>query len=162
MKLITISLLLLFSVVNSAISQERLEKLGLISELVYLKNSTENTAIRILKDSTIQESTKIKFIDSYNTLKTMSDQWILQLIADMSRKKSTKKFKRLNQILTERSIKNITQQGYEKKPIKIYLENLKIIYEKHQELLSTKRNIVEIDPLSIKQITDVLTSISSI
>ena len=93
MKLITISLLLLFSVVNSAISQERLEKLGLISELVYLKNSTENTAIRILKDSTIQESTKIKFIDSYNTLKTMSDQWILQLIADMSRKKARRNLK---------------------------------------------------------------------
>jgi hypothetical protein len=131
MKKITLltSLLLstLFLTGEENVAPPKVEKLGLISELVYLKMNTEHFAIRITNDSIIADTTKMSFVKQYNTAKTLLDQILLQLIADCRGKNSLKYYKKLDKQFSKKKFADINPDDFKKRKLKSYLVNLKIV-----------------------------------
>jgi len=70
--------------------------LGLLSELVYVKNLSEIYMVAILTDSSQRDETVQKAILDYNDLRIQYDQIIISLEKDMWLKNSYKEFNRLD------------------------------------------------------------------
>lgn len=114
------------------------EKLGLISELVFIKLTSENLAIRIVNDTLIKEDDKIKFVNLYNDIKVISDQVILQLITDSRRKNCLKYFNKIDNLLVDKNITQIEESDLSKMKLKGYINNLKKINAVYNKLMAFK------------------------
>ena len=73
-------------------AQQRPRNLGLLSELVYVKNLSEIYMIAIMTDSSQREEVKQKAMLDYNDLRIQYDQIILSLEKDMYLKNNFKEF----------------------------------------------------------------------
>jgi len=86
--------------------QNKLEKMGLISELVYIKYSSE--AIVCHYYDTVPHSTaNNSLLFLYNTTRIMVDQMLLQLKADMNENNSVRFYKKLDKLLTENALSSL-------------------------------------------------------
>jgi hypothetical protein len=127
----------------------KLNKLGLVSELTYIKLTAENHLTLFLEDTTIVVSEKQELVSKYLTLKTIYDQILLELIADESRMNSIKYFKKIDNALYENDISDIDAMNYSKK-IRSYMTNLKLANAKFQEFIAfIPRPKNKVDDLSI-------------
>lgn len=111
------------------------ENLGLVSELVYMKLISENEAIRIMNDSMISTNEKIIFVKHYNNTKVIIDQVLIQLIADCKKKNSIKYFRKLDDLLVEKTIGEINEIDLNNQKGKSYIKNLKRIKMNFDELI---------------------------
>jgi hypothetical protein len=123
-------------------NQTKATNLGIVSELVYIKLNSENLAIRILNDSTIDEEVKLSFLNKYTMLKTVSDQILLQLIADLKRRNKIKFYKKLDNVFTKNSIATATSNDVNHKKLKSYIDNFRKIDQNFQVVELSGANIV--------------------
>lgn len=138
-KIIVVLLTYLFSGISFTQAQDfKAENLGLISELVFIKLTSENLATRIVNDTLIKEEDKIKFVNLYNEVKVISDQVILQLMSDCRRKNNLKYFKKIDNLLVEKSITQIEESDLRKTKLKGYVKNLKKINSVYNKLIAFK------------------------
>lgn len=132
----------------------KVKKLGIVSELVYIKYSSENYATRILNDSTIPENFKKQFVNIYQQTKTTSDQILIQLISDIKRKNSIRFFKKLDRLFLKKEYSEITIQDFRNKKMKSYIAALQSLYTTHNNLLDFQTSQMTskelIDSLSLK------------
>jgi hypothetical protein len=105
-------------------AQNKLNKLGLIAELSYVKLTAENHMIANLNDTTLVSSERKDLIRKYLSLKTMYDQILLQLISDGVKRNRIKTFKKLDKALYQKEISEITEGAYCRK-VRSYLSSLK-------------------------------------
>lgn len=139
MKKLLLPFLLTLSFLNCCFSQSSLDtvrKLGIISELVFMKYSSENYATRILNDSTISDNYKKQFVNLYQQTKITSDQVLIQLISDLKRKNSIRYFKKLDKLFTEKEFSEISTQDFIAQKLKRYTVALQILHTKHTNLLA--------------------------
>ena len=134
--IILICLLASISIVQA--QDSKAENLGLVSELVFIKLTSENLAIRIVNDTLIKEEDKIKFVNLYNDVKIISDQVILQLMTDSRRKNSLGYFKKIDNLLVEKTITQIEESDLSKMKLKGYIKNLKKINLVYSKLMAFK------------------------
>jgi|GEM_PF-2302414 len=122
----------------SNLHSQKIERLGLISELSYMKANAEQLALRVLNSDELIESDIIRFTNEYNQLKNSLDQAILQLSADMKRKNSIKYYRRIDKFLFQYEINDITPT--EVRPMKVcrYLGAIKNSDAQFQKLMSFK------------------------
>lgn len=118
-----------------SIASKKLENLGLISELVYLKLTAENFATAVLNDTTISDSVKSDFIGIYNEFRMLDDQLILQLISHTNRKNNIRIFRLLDRALFNERLAEISVSDHKNKYCRAYLRSLKVVSEAHSELL---------------------------
>lgn len=134
--IILICLLASISIVQA--QDSKAENLGLVSELVFIKLTSENLAIRIVNDTLIKEEDKIKFVNLYNDVKIISDQVILQLMTDSRRKNNLGYFKKIDNLLAEKTITQIEESDLSKMKLKGYIKNLKKINLVYSKLMAFK------------------------
>jgi hypothetical protein len=134
--IILICLLASISIVQA--QDSKAENLGLVSELVFIKLTSENLAIRIVNDTLIKEEDKIKFANLYNDVKVISDQVILQLMTDSRRKNSLRYFKKIDNLLVNKNINQIEESDLSKMKLKGYIKNLKKINSVYNKLMAFK------------------------
>jgi len=106
MKKIFILSLIVTLTMNVYAQNERLQHLGLISELVYIKYSSEaiaNTAFDSLKLNLVDTT----LISLYYTTRIMVDQMVLQLEADMKVNNSIRYYKQLDKLLTKNILSDL-------------------------------------------------------
>jgi hypothetical protein len=127
-------LVLFFAKTTFAQNQNyKAENLGLISELIFIKLASENLSVRVLTDNQIKETDKIRFVNLYNDTKIITDQVILQLIANCRQTNSLKYFKELDNLLLTKDINQIDETQLSNLKLKKYVKNLKNI-----NIVSTK------------------------
>lgn len=80
----------------------RLNNLGLISDLVYMKANAENLFSLIMNDSCINSTDKDKLLPRYINVKTQVDQFVFQLNADLRTNGNLRLYKRLNKDIIEK------------------------------------------------------------
>lgn len=134
-KITAIILMSLLSNISIAQNQDsKAENLGLISELVFIKLTSENLAIRIINDNQITEKDKINFVNLYNSLKVITDQIILQLIVDCRQRNSINYFKKIDNILSIKIISDLDELDLDKQKLKGYIKNLKKLNAAYKRL----------------------------
>jgi len=130
---IIIVLCLLANITFAQNTDNKAENLGIVSELVYLKLTSENLAIRIVNDTLISEQDKIKFVNLYNDTKVITDQIIVQLISDCRRKNRLKYLRKLDKLFVSKTISQVEESDFKNDKLKGYVKNLKkanIVYFK--------------------------------
>jgi len=163
-KILALVLVILLAKTSFAQDQDsKAENLGLISELVFIKLTSENLAIRIVNDDLIKEKDKIRFVNLYNNTKIITDQFILQLIADSRRKNSLGYFKKIDKLLIEASIMNIKDSEITDRKLKGYIKNLIKINSVYTKLrtfeTSDKPNENPLQNMSLKGFFQMTTTI---
>lgn len=153
----TLMICLLATVLLSKAQNNKAENLGLISELTFIKQTSENLAISIINDTLIKEEEKIKVINHYNNLKVISDQVILQLMTDCRRKNNLKYFKKLDKLLLAKTIDQISNTDLNCVKLNGYIKNLTKINEVYNKLININRN----PSLPIAEFTGAITLITS-
>jgi hypothetical protein len=88
-------IILIFSQ-NSLSQTIKLDNLGLISDLVYIKDNSENLFSLIANDSCMNSIDKGKLLPKYINVKTQVDQFVFQLNADIRTNGCLKLYKRIN------------------------------------------------------------------
>jgi hypothetical protein len=101
------------------------ENLGLISELVYIKLSSEDVAIRLSHDTITGQTEKNKYINYYNEIKIITDQIIIQLITDCRLNNSISYYKKIDQLLVRKTIDQSGENDVKNPKLKGYVKNLK-------------------------------------
>jgi hypothetical protein len=132
----TLMICLLATVLLSKAQSNKAENLGLISELTFIKQTSENLAISIINDTLIKEEEKIKVINHYNNLKVISDQVILQLMTDCRRKNNLRYFKKLDKLLVKKTINEIGNSDLNSDKLNGYVKNLTKINEVYNKLIN--------------------------
>tara|TARA_R110002096_G_scaffold72174_5_gene172236 strand:- start:15550 stop:16224 length:675 start_codon:yes stop_codon:yes gene_type:complete len=95
---------------TSAIAQnQKATQLGLVAELVHLNHQTTQMALMILNDSNLNAKVKLEFSQEYLSIKTISDQIILQFIADFNQNGKAKEFDKIDKLLTQKSIEEVKE-----------------------------------------------------
>lgn len=120
------------------ITNVKAENLGLISELVFVKLTSENYAIRTVNDTSISNLDKIRFVNLYNDTKVISDQIIVQLISDCKRRNSIKYFKKLDALFLSKTITQISESDFKNPKLKGYCNNLKKMNSVYSRLIAFK------------------------
>lgn len=101
-----LSLILLLPI--SAFSQDqKATKLGLVAELVHLNRQTTQLAVMILNDTNLTAKVKLEFCEEYRAAKKISDQVILQFIADFSENGKSKDFHKIDKLFKEKTIEEM-------------------------------------------------------
>ncbi|MFW9973272.1 MAG: hypothetical protein ACFFDF_24015 [Candidatus Odinarchaeota archaeon] len=118
--------------------ENKAENLGLMSELIYIKITSENYAIRIINDTLIKQVDKIKFVNLYNDTKAITDQIIVQLIADSRRKNSLRFVRKLDNLLVKKNINQISEIDFHNKKLKGYVKNIKKSAITYSQLMDFK------------------------
>ncbi len=134
MKKIIILTLIVTLTMNVYAQKEKLERLGFISELVYIKYSSE-AILNSVDDSLHQNPIDTKLIPLYNITRIMVDQLVLQLEADMKVNNSTRYYKQLDKLLTKNNLYDL-DIDQEKGKIKSYIIGLLQINKAHNNLLN--------------------------
>ena len=163
-KIIALILITLLAKTSFAQDQDsKAENLGLISEFVFIKLTSENLAIRIVNDDLITEKDKIRFVNLYNDTKVITDQVILQLIADSRRNNNLRYFKEIDKLLLNTNITDIKESELTNKKLKGYIKNLNKINSVYTKLktfaTSDKPNESPLQNMSLKGFSTMTTSI---
>ena len=111
----------------------KLENLGLVSELIYIKLSAENHAAFFLNNK-LAKPDKDELVNKYARVKTAYDQVILQLIADSRAMNSIKYFKQIDEAIYTADISSLDPK-YFKNKTGSYLVNLKLANASFQKLI---------------------------
>lgn len=127
---------------QAQVHSAKAEYMGLVSELVYIKQSSENLAQNILNDPNSSPMLKSEVTEQYNNVKTVSDQFILQLIADSKRKNSLCYFHTLDKKLVCQNMRQLKKEYYDERTyycsakIEAYVYNLIKLNKLHHKLLN--------------------------
>jgi hypothetical protein len=116
--------------------------LGIVSELTFYKLSAENLAISILNDTTVSKVSKFAFLQEYNELKIVSDQILLQLIADLKRRNRIKYYKKLDDLYTQSSIAKPKIEDVKIEKVKSYVYNLMKVDTTFKSVLDRGKSIM--------------------
>jgi hypothetical protein len=136
-KLISVLILCFLSLtIIGQSTDNKAEKMGLFSELVFIKSSSENFALRIVNDSLINRNDSIRFVILYNDTKTITDQVIIQLIASSKRKNNLRFVRRLDNLLFKNTIYQIQESGLKGYKLKCFIVNLKKAELIHSKLMN--------------------------
>ncbi|MFA6151835.1 MAG: hypothetical protein WC716_10985 [Chitinophagaceae bacterium] len=120
------------------------EYVGLVGELTHLKMCGENLAMSMLNDSNTSPEFKAKVIEQYNELRTLDDQFILQLSADSRTKRGLCNYRKLDKMLTCNSMAGVKKDYYNKnhhyknEKIEGYVWNLILLHKAHKRLAELK------------------------
>jgi len=117
---------------NANAQQNKLEKMGLVSELVYIKYSCE-AIVSCNYDTIHHKSANDSLLSLYNVTRITVDQIILQLKADMAVNNSVHYYKKLDKLLTENTISNLDASQSSGK-MKAYINGLLNINSVYQNL----------------------------
>jgi len=117
------------------LAQNKLTKLGLVSELAYIKMSAENHLSEFIDSSSIIASEKKELLKKYLELRTAYDQIILQLISDNNKKNHIKYFKKTDRVFYRKSIEEIDEGNYRKK-VRRYISALKSANRLYKEFIN--------------------------
>lgn len=101
--------LILFLPISAMAQNQKATQLGLVAELVHLNHQTTQMALMILNDSNLNAKVKLEFSQEYLSIKTISDQIILQFIADFNQNGKTKEFDKIDKLLTQKSIEEVKE-----------------------------------------------------
>jgi hypothetical protein len=147
--------LLLFCVL--AFGQKKVENLGLVSELVYIKYCSEAVMIRY-KDN-------VQIRGEYNNLRINLDQVLLQLKADIQSANCLKYYRKLDRILRKNSINSFDCNTISNRRVRSYVKGLQVVNDDFDSLKkkqsSTYDDLLKIDKGVISDITSAETILSS-
>lgn len=101
--------LIIFLPISAMAQNQKATQLGLVAELVHLNHQTTQMALMILNDSNLNAKVKLEFSQEYLSIKTISDQIILQFIADFNQNGKTKEFDKIDKLLTQKSIEEVKE-----------------------------------------------------
>jgi hypothetical protein len=134
-KKLFISLLCVMCISVATAQPPKAEYLGVIAELSFIKNSSENLARRVINDTSISDRDKINFVILYNDLKAISDQIISQIIADSRRKNHLKNYKLIDDLFCFYKISEMNGIMTTNAKVKTYLMHFTSINFLHTQLL---------------------------
>lgn len=127
-----------------AFGHSHAQYLGLVSELTHIKMYSENLALSLLNDSNNSDEFKSRVVESYNELRMLDDQFILQLTADSRTKKGLCAYRKLDKMLTCKSIAEIKKEYYDKdhhyhsEKLESYVWNLIMLNKAHNKFAKLK------------------------
>jgi hypothetical protein len=131
MRTITIQLLLLLAITTASFAQEpqyfKVDKIGLVGEMAYVRGYAEDKAISILNDSTLTDKSKVEFSTRYNILRTVTDQVLLQLAADLKNQNALRRYRLLDGLLKDVSVASADCSNGKGKKAKGYCGGLSAI-----------------------------------
>ena len=118
-------------------------KMGLIAELMAVKMNAEVGVTMVLSDTAdlISKKYKTEILEEYNRLRVLSIPVIAQLIADISKKNSLKVYKKLDKLLTQKSVQDINLNDIGDTKLKAYIENFKSLHATLTEFYSKAYNL---------------------
>src|SRR6266496_421232 len=85
----------------------RIQNAGIVAELIALKHASEGFAASIINDTTVSNPKKQACLTKYNRARMFTDQFLIQLISDLTIKNRPKIFKKLNQLFISHTMENI-------------------------------------------------------
>lgn len=149
------SLLLLFLFLFTE-GQNKVEKIGLISELVYLKYSSE----AIIFKHTANMNSELK--SKYNSTRIAVDQILLQMEADIQTSNSLIYYKQLDKLLTENSISSLDDNAIVNLKVKGYVKGLVEANKIFNSLVSYDQSLENSPTKGIESIIPIITGSESI
>lgn len=127
--------IILFSLSLQPLSaQKRLENLGLVSELQYIKTTSENYLNSYLDNPKAEKAKVTVAITNYLEIKSIYDQLTLQLIADLKACGNMKTYNRIDKLLLTYKSKDLITKKHAPAKLKQFCSNLKeadILFEKN-------------------------------
>lgn len=120
-----------------------LPNLGMISQLVEIKYSSEAYLSHVLEDGSISDEEKLTALRNYNEVRIQIDRIIYQLSADMRTNNSIKTYKRLNKYYRSHKFSDSVDV---KKCYENYAYALAKAYGTYKEKINPdKKSFIEID-----------------
>lgn len=117
----TFSILLFSAIMFTAYGNTHL---GLVAQLIEIKNTSEFYLANILHDEDLNNDDKKKAIQDYNEIKLELDKILYQLTADMKRSGSIKLYKKLDNFYKTNDFSYTTNAN---KKIELYVEYINIV-----------------------------------
>lgn len=132
---------------NIFAASNELSNLGMISQLVEIKYSSEAYLSNVLEDKTKSEADKLAARKNYNSVRVQIDRIIYQLAADMRIKNSIKTYKRLNKYYKTHKLSESASVKACYKPYALALETAcKTFKEKiYPDVSGKAKALIEID-----------------
>jgi hypothetical protein len=106
-------------------AQNKVQKLGLVSELAYIKYSSEWVVAELLTYRNLLPKDSIKMVTYYYTVLSTVNQFICQLQADMASNNSVTTYKKIDNLLKKSPLNNACHS--KNKKIRRYIEALQVI-----------------------------------
>ena len=139
MKRLSILATLILIISHSVYTQNKQEKLGLIGELTYLKLTAENQGLIKLNDSILTSYDKSRFINLYNNMKVLSDQFLLQYISELNKRNSLRLYKKMDNLLFTKRLSEVTNADLNNKKLEQFKSALVKVQAAHNELINFKK-----------------------
>lgn len=137
----TIIFIAAFTVNTFAVNND-LPNLGLVSQLVEIKYSSETYLSSILQDKAKSEAEKLTARKNYNEVRVQIDRIFYQLAADMRVKNSIKTYKRLNKYY---KIHQLSESDAAKNCYKPYSISLAKVFKTYKEKINPDDSLIKID-----------------
>lgn len=142
-------LLLTFSFFNVAQAQ----KLGLVSQLLEIKYSSDIYLKSVLMEDPVNPTKKNQAVEEYYKIREIMNSTLYQLMADMRSKNSAKRFRRLNKYYRTHSLNSNVEGGLE-----IYKNEFKKLNSHYERLkniaLTGNPDTPAANPLAIMGLID--------
>jgi hypothetical protein len=119
-------------------AQNNPRNLGLMSQIIYVKNISENYMVALLTDSSQSKESKENTILNYNEVKMQYDQVILTLEQDMFLANSYREFKKLDKALRNSKTDTIDPRSLKDKKLQLYAMRLNKAYRTFQTSIYQK------------------------
>jgi len=128
---------------------KKADNLGLVSEIAFIKMTSENLAIRVLNDTSVSEVDKVILANYYTDVKIITDQVLLQLIADSRSKNNVKYYKKLDKLIVKKTVNEISESDLKRPKLQGYIKALKKLESSFSQIQNYKiTETPDIDPLS--------------
>ena len=137
---------------NIFAANKELPNLGMISQLVEIKYSSEAYLSNVLEDKTKSEADKLTARKNYNSVRVQIDRIIYQLAADMRTKNSIKTYKRLNKYYKTHKL---SESANVKECYKSYASALETAYKTYEEKINPDVNGQEIAFIEIDAVISI-------
>jgi hypothetical protein len=149
------SILFLIAAVSTNIfaADKDLPNLGIVSQLVEIKYTSESYLSSILDDKTKSDADKLTARKNYYALKVKIDRIIYQLAADMRTKNSIKTYKRLNKYYKTHKLSDSKSVKNCYKPYALALENA---YKTYKENINPDVSGLEKAAMEVEAVISIL------
>lgn len=107
------------------VAQDKVQKLGLVSELAYIKYSSEWEVVELLAYYKPSQKDSVKMLTYYYTVLSTVNQFICQLQADMVSNNCVTTYKKIDKLLKKYPINNTCHS--KNKKIQQYIDALQVI-----------------------------------
>lgn len=130
--------------IGSFSQSNQLENLGLVSQLVEIKYTSEAYLASVLGDKNSTAEQKKEATKKYNAVRLQTDRIILQMAADMRTKNSPKLFRKLNRYYKSHKLSENSGAGNRISP---YADALADLYASYLSLIPGEQKFVEAETL---------------